>query len=46
MYISIYRSEEFFKNPEKDNAGSLNDSCSKTCNQNHSEIPVEKLIVY
>ena len=46
IYFSIYPSEEFFKNLEKDTIGSLKNSCSENCNQNYSKLPVGKLIFY
>ena len=42
----IYPLKMFFRNPENDIAGSLKNSCSENCNQNHSKILVEKLIFY
>ena len=38
IYFSIFPSEEFFENPEKDTTGGVKNSYSKNCNQNHSKI--------
>ena len=46
IYFSIFPSEEFFENPEKDTTGGVKNSYSKNCNQNNSKIPLEKLIFH